>query len=51
MGGVAQLSTETTVFIWFGHEAREKDVSLGVFRTILASVHLTAEAAAVVPPP
>jgi hypothetical protein len=51
MGGVAYLSKETTVFIWFGHEAREKDVSLGVFRSILASVHLTAEAAAAMPPP
>jgi hypothetical protein len=51
MGGVARLSKETVVFIWFGHEAREKGVSLGVFRTILASVHLTAEAAVAVPPP
>lgn len=51
MGGVAPISKETTVFIWFGHDAREKGVSLGVFRTILASVHLTAEAAAATPPP
>jgi hypothetical protein len=51
MGGVAHLSNGSTVFIWFGHEAREKGVSLTVFRTILASVHLTAEADSAMPPP
>lgn len=51
MGGVARLSSEGTVFSWFGHEAREIGVSLRVFRRILASVHFSADAAAAVAPP
>lgn len=51
MGGVARLSPEATVFIWFGHEAREAGVSLGAFRTLVGSVRLTAEAAAATVPP